>query len=280
MMGIDTTMKRTLATVTLAAIVLVPASPAIAQQQQQTPVAPHGQRQAQGQAQGQGQVSPARPVYQRRDTWYEFLLKQFNPNDFDYGAWMEERRQEFLDESMRNPYFRYSGGVTLLLLLMTVVCAKQWIDHRRTLWITAEMMTDLYNHDRYSRDVAEKAVRKYNDHIERCNRAIEAGQHGNAMQGTDSDQESWKAQLDIVTEERDRYLRERDAAQRELDTNRRTLTELSLRVEGMSIKQGSNGEAGAFVELNSSDPNVVRLINNLQEQLVVERNKNRQLKGA
>jgi len=280
MMGIDTTMKRTLATVTLAAIVLMTASPVIAQQQQQTPVAPLGQRQAQGQAQGQGQVSPARPIYQRRDTWYEFLLKQFNPTNFDYGAWMEERRQVFLDESVRNPYFRYSTAVTIALMLLTVVCAKQWIDHRRTMWITAEMMADLYNHDLYSRDVAEKAIEKYNDHIERCNRGIEASKHGTAMQGTDSDQESWKAQLDHVTEERDRYLRERDAAQRELDTNRLTLTELSLRVEGMSIKQGSNGEAGPSVELNSADPNVVRLINNLQEQLVVERNKNRQLKGA
>lgn len=100
------------------------------------------------------------------------------------------------------------------------------------------------------------------------------------MQPTDSDHESWKAKLEQVTNERDRYLRERDAAQKELHTNRRTLTELSLRVEGMSIKSSSNGKDGPSTELNSSDPNVVRLINNLQEQLVVERNKNRQLKRA
>ena len=42
---------------------------------------------------------------------------------------------------------------------------------------------DLYNHDLYSRDVAEKAIRKYNNDIERCNRAIEAGQHGLALAG-------------------------------------------------------------------------------------------------
>jgi hypothetical protein len=280
MMGMDTTMKRTLVTVRLAVIVLMTAGPAIAQQQKQTPVAPHGQRQAQGQAQGLHQVSPVRPVYQPHDTWYEFLLKQFNPDNFDYGAWMEERRQVILDQSVRNPYFRYSTAVTIALLLLTVVCAKQWIDHRRAMWITAEMMADLYNHDLYSRDVAEKAIQKYNDHIERCNRAIETGQHATAAQGTDSDHVSWKAHLDHVTEERDRYLRERDAAQRELDTNRRTLTQLSLRVEGMSMKQGTNGETGPSVELNAADPNVVRHINNLQEQLIAERNKNRQLKGA
>ena len=276
----ETTMKRTLAIVTLAMVVLMTAAPAITQQRQQTPAVPHGQRQAQPQVQGQRQVSPARPIYQRSDTWYEFLLKQFNPDNFDYDAWMEQRRQVFLDASVRNPYFKYSAAVTIALLLSAVVCAKQWIDHRRSMWITAEMMTDLYNHDLYSRDVAEKAIEKYNQHIKRCNRAIEAAQHGTAVPGTDSDQASWKAQLDQVTEERDRYKRERETAQRELDTNRLTLTELSLRVEGMSIKQGNSGKAGPSVELNSADPNVVRLINNLQEQLVVERNKNRQLKGA
>ena len=81
-------------------------------------------------------------TYQRRDTWYEFLLKQFNPNNLDYGASMEERRQAFLNETVRNRYFEYSASVTLALLLMTVFCAKQWIDQRRILWITAEMMAD------------------------------------------------------------------------------------------------------------------------------------------
>ena len=221
-----------------------------------------------------------RPIYQRGDTWYEYLRKQFNPNNFDYGAWMEERRQVFLNESVRNPYFRYSTAVTIALLLLTVVCAKQWIDHRRTMWITAEMMADLYNHDLYSRDVAEKAIQKYNDHIERCNQAIEMGQQRTAMQGTDSGHDSWKEQLERDPEERDRYLRERDAAQRELDTNRRTLTELSLRVEGMSMKPASASEVSQSLELNSADPSSVRHSNNLQEQVVAERNMNRQLKGS
>ena len=82
-------------------------------------------------------------MYQRPDTWYEFLLKQFNPSNFDYGAWIEERRQVFLDASVRNPYFKYSLGTTIALLIMAMLYTKQWIDHRRAMWITAEMMTDL-----------------------------------------------------------------------------------------------------------------------------------------
>ena len=101
-------MKRTIAIVTLAVVGLMTAGPAIAQQRPQSSVALRGQRQAQ--PQGQRQAPPARPMYQRRDTWYEFLLKQFNPSNFDYGAWIEERRQVFLDASVRNPYFKYSSG--------------------------------------------------------------------------------------------------------------------------------------------------------------------------
>src|ERR1017187_7157758 len=152
-----------------------------------------GQRQAQ--PQGQRQAPPARPIYQRHDTWYEFLLKQFNPSNFDYGAWIEERRQVLLDASVRNPYFKYSLGTTIALLIMAMLYTKQWIEHRRAMWITAEMMTDLYNHDAYSRDVAEKAIQKYNQHIERCNRAIEAAQHGVALPAATADTDQLNAQL-------------------------------------------------------------------------------------
>jgi hypothetical protein len=48
---------------------------------------------------------------------------------------------------------------------MGMLYAKHWIDHRRSMWITAKMMTDLYNHDAYSRRIARKAIQKYNDHI-------------------------------------------------------------------------------------------------------------------
>ncbi len=272
-------MKRTIAIVTLAVVGLMAAGPAIAQQRPQSPVAIHGQRQAQ--PQGQRQAAPARPMYQRRDTWYEFLLKQFNPSNFDYGAWIEERRQVFLDASVRNPYFKYSLGMTIALLIMAMLCAKQWIDHRRAMWITAEMMTDLYNHDLYSRDVAEKAIQKYNQHIERCNRAIEAAQHGTAIPAAEAGHESCKVELQSCRRARETNTCASSTMRRQSwTTKERTLTELSLRVEGMSAKPVASGMAGTSVELSTADPNVVRHINNLQEQIYVERETNKRLKGA
>jgi hypothetical protein len=270
-------MKHLLATVALAVVALMATVPASAQMEGNPRRTRDTQQEVHPDARLRAESTV--PIYRRGDTWYEFLLKQFNPTNFVYGEWMEERRQIFLDASARNPYFKYSAGVTIALLMLLGVCVKQWIDHRRVLWVTAEMMTDLYNHDLYSRDVAEKAIEKYNRHIERCNRAIEANQHDTAMPGAEPDHEAWRTKLEQVAEERDRYLRERDAAQKELDTNRRTLAELSLRLDTMSAKP-NNGKPGTSVELSTSDPTVVRHINNLQEQIYAERETNKRLKGA
>jgi hypothetical protein len=272
------TMQRKLAIVALAFAALAAPSTAAAQQARQSQVIPQKQQQSRMDPQLRAQSS--HPIYQRGDTWYEFLLKQFNPANLNYGAWMEERRQAFLDESVRNPYFKYSAGVTIGLLLMTVICAKQWIDHRRTLWITAEMMADLYNHDRYSRDVAEKAIQKYNQHIERCNRAIEAPDHGMSIPGADSDANDLKSQLATVAEQRDSYKRERDLAKRDLQEKEQLIAAMSLRVDAISKKTDPSHVAASTVDTSAADPKVVQVINNLQEQLYAERRENRRLKGA
>ena len=272
------TTKRKLTIVALAFAGLAAPSGAAAQQPRQSQAMPHNQQQSK--TDPPPRTESSRPVYQRRDTWYEFLLKQFNPKNFDYGAWMEERRQVFLDESVRNPYFKYSAGMTLGLLLMTVICVKQWIDHRRILWITAEMMADLYNHDRYSRDVSERAIQKYNDHIERCNRAIEASNHGMSIPGADSDANDLKSQLAAVAEQRDSYKRERDLAKRDLQEKEQLIAAMSLRVDAISKKTDPSHAAPSSVDMSAADPKVVQLINNLQEQLYAERRENRRLKGA
>src|SRR5271167_4241038 len=75
-------MKRTLAIVTLAVVALMTAAGAIAQQRPQSQAAPHRQRQ--GHPQPPPQVQPIHPLYQ--GTWYELLLKKFNPDHFDYGG--------------------------------------------------------------------------------------------------------------------------------------------------------------------------------------------------
>src|SRR5260370_22866865 len=71
------------------------------------------------------------------DTWYEFLLKQLNPRNFDYGAWLEKRREAFLEATVTEPYFWYSVSVTAGKLLLIAWGTKIYLDHSRTLRGTA-----------------------------------------------------------------------------------------------------------------------------------------------
>lgn len=252
---------------------------ASAQQRAQSDPAPSAAQAARRRASPAPQVS-AYP-YQRRDTWYEFLLKHFNSDDFDYGTRMEQRRHAFLDASVRNPYFRYSAIVTLALFVLSLLYTKQRIDHRRSMWITAEMMTDLYNHDAYSRQVAREAIQKYNEHIERCNRAVEAGEHGMSAEGMESDVERYRAELQSVTAERDAYKRERDLTKSDLTEKERVLADMSFRLDALAKKLNSGREALGAVDVRTADQKLVQHINNLQEELYAEkREKNKRLKGA
>jgi hypothetical protein len=185
-----------------------------------------------------------------------------------------------LNESVRNPYFEYSAGVTLVLLLTSIVCAKQWVDYRRTLWITAEMMADLYNHDHYSRESAAEAIRKYNDHFERCNRGIEANQNGGTGWTGDSDRDQLNAQLQKTASDLNDVTKDRDSLKEQLRRKSGVIVDLSLRVDALSRKDGGLLASEQPIDLSGADPNVMQLINDLQEQLHVERGKNKCLEGA
>jgi hypothetical protein len=219
-----------------------------------------------------------RVPYQRQDTWYEFMLKQFNRDNFNYGEWVEQQRREFIESRAKNPYFLYSLGATLALLVAIAICAKLSIDHRRTMWITAEMMADIYNQDAYSRQVAREAIERYNKHIERCNRAIEAGDSGQTT-ATAGETEQLRSELMRVAEERDVATRDRDIAREELRKKSEILVDMSLRLETLTSKPGANGSK-ASLDLRGADAKLVTHINHLQERLYAEKTNNRRLKGG
>ena len=255
-----------------AALLLALAASALAQQQRQSSakLQPGVQKTAQPQAHSR--------LYQGRDTWYEFLLKQFNPGNLDYGAWMEQRRRAFLEARINNPYFGFSLFTTLALCLMTAFCAKMWIDHRRALLVTAEWMADLYNHNLHSREAARDAIQRYNDHIDRCNRAIEAGESGCSMlNDSAADMEALQAELQRVGGELTRVKRENEIIQEQLRSKTTLVTEMSLRLDALGNKRNRDAQG---TDVHGANHDLVKHINDLQEQLYAERHKNRQLKGA
>jgi len=207
------------------------------------------------------------------------MLKQFNPDNVDYGRWLERERRLFFENRVKNPYFLYSLCLTAGLLMAAVICTKLSIDHRRAMWITAEMMADIYNQDAYSRRIAKEAIEKYNTHIERCNRAIESAEHGEAVATTSAEIEQLRTELMRVAEEKDRAARDRDIAREDLRRKSEILAEMSLRLEGLSRRSGATG-AKPSSDFRSADAKLVAHINHLQEQLHAERNNNRRLRGG
>jgi len=164
------------------------------------------------------------------------MLKQFNPNDVDYGSWIERERQAFIEARIKNPYFLYSLSTSIGFLVVTALYTKLWIDHRRAMWITAEMMADVYNQDAYSRRVAQQAIEKYNTHIEHCNRVIEAAEHGGVSPGPGPEVEKLRSELMRIAEERDTATRERDIAREDLRKKSEILAEMSVRLEALASK--------------------------------------------
>jgi hypothetical protein len=221
-------------------------------------------------------AATARTLYQRPDTWYEFLLKLFNPNGIDYGQWFERKRRSFIEARLKNPYFLYSLSTTIALIVMAAVCAKLQIDHRRAVWITAEIVADIYGQDTYSRRVAEEAIKRYNLHVERCNRAIE---HGDPLDDKSSQIEQLKGELACVASERDTATRERDVVREELRKKSEILADMSVRLEAATGKSGT-AATKPIPALQGVDSRLVTHINSLQEQLYAERTNNRRLKGG
>jgi hypothetical protein len=227
----------------------------------------------------QTQASASLPhLYQ--NTWYDSLLRQFNPEHFNYGDWLDERRQMLLDATACNPYFKYSFLTTLLLLLGMAAYAKLWYDLRKTRWLAAEKLADALDHDRLSREAARAAIARYNEHIEKCNRAIEAQESGLTFAGSgDNSLDSLKRELEDARNQKHAAIQERDKLQTELHQTSAAMADLSLRLVGSAGKgSGNGGGAGATGEGTSTE--LMQHINRLQQQLHAEREKNKRLKGG
>jgi hypothetical protein len=229
----------------------------------------------------------AQQPYTGRDTWYEFLLKQFNPHDNDYGAWLEKRKAAFLKATVQEPHFWYSLSVTAGLLVVLAAYTKLYLDHHRSLRITAEMMADIYTHDLHSRQAANEAIEKYNRHIEKCNRAIEAAQSGDTRPGWgDSTTESLKSELQRVATQLEATTQDRNKLQEELRQKALIVADLSTRLDSLAKKMSGARETDKTTATpvspdgNGDGVRFVGQINRLQEELYAERQKNKRLKGA
>jgi len=153
------------------------------------------------------------------------------------------------------------------------------LGEKRKLWRAAEILTDVWNQDQYSRAVAAAAVDKHNRHMEECNRVVEAQLSGRpspaALETSDT-----KEHLEKLRAGRDTLDSDNKRLNAELQKKEKLITEMSARLD--VLERRSERASGGTVPLDGSDtvPKLVARVNELQQQLDAERLKNRQFKGA
>jgi len=136
---------------------------------------------------------------QQQPSFWEFWLHQFNPKNIDYGAWLEEKRRAFLRQAGANPYFWFAFAEFAAICFLVLCVAKGRIDRKDTEWEAASFMADLANYAEYCKQHATEAIQKHNEHIEVCNRVIEAADSGRPMPA--GLQEDWRSEMERLRNE-------------------------------------------------------------------------------
>ena len=218
----------------------------------------------------------------QRMTWYEALFRSLNPKNIDWGMSWEYRRSIFLENSIGNKYFMYTAALSLLLVYSFVVIVWQRWNHAERLKQLAHRAADAMNYARYWKQGADKATRKHNTHIERCNRVIEAGENGLPV-GDTAEAGELRQQIEGMRIEALNLTSENKRLRHDLEQKSTIVADLSVRVDDAVKKVGNgNGPAnGAKGGENSVQvATLVDRINRLEETLRTVRLENERLKGA
>jgi hypothetical protein len=228
-------------------------------------------------------ASPApRRLYEHNLNFYEFVLRQLNPNDKDWGGWYEERRSALVDAALHDPCFWYCLGLTLACLCCVAAVLKSQSDQDRQYDIMGERMDEVRSSAACSFELALEAIEMYNTHIELCNRAIEASGSGHlAVSSGNSAAASPQAEPTGAKDQAGSFDGDKRRLEAEVAQKSAVIAELSLRVDALSSQLGGNGHGAAPRDISTASPSdLVRHINTLQQQLHVEREKNKRLKGG
>src|SRR5437870_7693007 len=153
-----------------------------------------------------------------------------------------------------DPCFPYRVAATAaVVVLLTLVCVQR-VSRKRALDLAALSIADILRHDEYSRQVAEEAIRRYNDHIESCNRLIEAGR--------DHEAELQRVRKELAdTRDENRKLRN-DVAEKQ-----KIIAEM---------KQQEKAEQAVQKETESAPSHLLAHVRSLEKQLRETQRKNQQ----
>ncbi len=213
-------------------------------------------------------------------TWYDALLQSLNPKNIDWGLKWEQRRANFLENTAGNKYFVFCAF--LMLCFYAALVAIGWIvrDHKQDIRYFETELVKGRNWAAYWRNRALEAIGKHNDHIERCNRVIEAGESGVSI--GDSEVADLRREIERTRTELQNTTSEKLRLEAELDEKKRMTTELSLRVDEATKRIGKGGQENGAPARTMPDEKteLVARINRLEAALAAATQENRRLKGA
>jgi hypothetical protein len=214
------------------------------------------------------------PLGQRQhlETWYERAARQINPANTDYGAIWEQYKQAMAGR-LGDPYFRYGAGATLAVLALLATSLAQHLSHRRAMEIAALSIADIRCHDQYARRAAREAIQRYNDHIEKCNRVMEADESGLWKWISSAELASLKRDFQSLNDEMKASRDEIKRLNAELEAKAVTIVDLSLR----SKATAGDGEPSKKGPVPAAH---IQRINQLELELNLEKKKNQRLKGT
>ena len=213
-------------------------------------------------------------------TWYDALLHSLNPKNVDWGLRWEQRRANFLENTVGNNYFVFCA--LLVLCFYAALVAIGWIvrDHKQDIRYFETELVKGRNWATYWRNRALEAIAKHNEHIERCNRVIEAGESGVSI--VDSETADLRRELERTRTELQNTTSEKLRLEAELDEKKRMTTELSLRVDEVTKRIGKGCRENGAPSGTTSDERagLVARINRLETALATATQENHRLKGA
>jgi hypothetical protein len=189
-------------------------------------------------------------------------LHKLNPWNFNLGQIWEQRRQAWLENAAKNRYFWYAFCTTGLLILSWFALAWIQIDRINETWDLAEDAADALRYAEYCKRQAKDAIRRHNDHVEKCNRVIEAAESGLVTPETASFV-SIKQQLRIARADNESLTLQRTKLQEDLQRKESELHSLTERVTKAEQSILANANRGASAGPNAE---LVERIRRLEEQ--------------
>jgi hypothetical protein len=203
--------------------------------------------------------------------WYERVLERINPDDTDYGALWEEWKAGFVERYVTNAEFQYAFWTTCAAAFLMLLLYLEHLSHRRSLRLAVDSIVDIHRYAQYARKVARDAIRRHNEHIEACNRMIEAEEAGTHQWIETAEFEALKQAMERTADE----LR----AAREESKSLQALVKDRFSTGDDPQRRAAKPEKGERPTDSPRSPYVER-INKLERELHAERQKNLRLKGT